>query len=341
MTTAVLGAGSSGRAWSSHLSLLGHDVHLWSRSASKGPDSAAIRASGAVQGTAVVRLTSDLEKCIKGAQLIIVATPATAHARLATALTSLDIRLPPILLSPGRTLGCFDFLAHCAKRRPVVAEAQTVLHTSRFVPPDAVHFFTIKDVVEVAGLSRAEAEEVIAQLPEKIGSRFRIVDSWVRTSFGNIGAVLHPTPMLMNAARVEGPAAFRFYADGITPAVVAVMNQVDEERRAVAEALGVTVPSLALWFSEAYGRAGPSVEEVINLNPAYQFIDAPTTLYHRYVTEDVCCGLVPMEAVGKRMGVKTSAISTIINLADIALTLRLRDGTRGDALVEKILHAAN
>ena len=44
-------------------------------------------------------------------------------------------------------------------------------------------------------------------------------------------------------------------------------------------------------------------------------LDAKRSL--RYVTEDVPTGLVPISELGKKFGVETPAINTIINLADI------------------------
>ena len=48
----------------------------------------------------------------------------------------------------------------------------------------------------------------------------------------------------------------------------------------------------------------------------------------RYVIEDVPTGLVPVSELGKKFGVKTPAIDTIINLADILFEADFRASGR-------------
>ena len=55
--------------------------------------------------------------------------------------------------------------------------------------------------------------------------------------------------------------------------------------------------------------------ECIRNNAAYQEIDAPPTLHTRYLFEDVPNGLVPVEAMGRELGVSTPLITMIIDLA--------------------------
>ena len=48
----------------------------------------------------------------------------------------------------------------------------------------------------------------------------------------------------------------------------------------------------------------------------------------RYVTEDVPAGLVPVSELGRKLGVETPAIDTIINLADILFEADFRASGR-------------
>ncbi len=67
----------------------------------------------------------------------------------------------------------------------------------------------------------------------------------------------------------------------------------------------------------AYDSTGIDLHEAIHNQPGYYGIQAPPTLNHRYITEDVPMSLVPIASLGARFGVSVRAIDSIINLACI------------------------
>ena len=60
---------------------------------------------------------------------------------------------------------------------------------------------------------------------------------------------------------------------------------------------------------------GESLYECIRNNTYYMEIDAPKTLKHRYLQEDIPCGLVPAESLGKLLKIPTSCMTLTIDLA--------------------------
>lgn len=70
-------------------------------------------------------------------------------------------------------------------------------------------------------------------------------------------------------------------------------------------------------------RQGGDLYEALQNNISYQGIKAPQfsdvndKLGLRYVIEDVPTGLVPFAELGKKLGIPTPAISSIIHLANI------------------------
>src|SRR6201981_2894535 len=61
------------------------------------------------------------------------------------------------------------------------------------------------------------------------------------TGLTNANAMLHVANCVANAARIESGDSYRFYADGVTPAVARVYQAIDRERVTVAGALGAVV----------------------------------------------------------------------------------------------------
>jgi opine dehydrogenase len=137
--------------------------------------------------------------------------------------------------------------------------------------------------------------------------------SVLETGLSNLGAILHPTITLLNAERIEARQSFDFYAEGVTPAVAAVLAAADEERLRIASAYGVAACSLRDWVGAAYGHHAASLRQAVAGNPAYAGIKAPDTVEHRYLLEDVPTGLVPLLELGEAAGL---TLPTLTHLVD-------------------------
>jgi opine dehydrogenase len=138
------------------------------------------------------------------------------------------------------------------------------------------------------------------------------------TSLENIGAVFHPALTLLSAGWIESTGGdFEYYLQGISPAVAKVLERVDEERLAVAGALGIRTVSAREWLYLAYDSRGDDLCSAIRDTSGYAGIKAPATIDHRYVWEDVPMSLVPMSSIGAMLGVPTPTIDMVIDLARI------------------------
>ncbi|REJ36526.1 MAG: NADP transhydrogenase subunit alpha, partial [Bacillota bacterium] len=158
--------------------------------------------------------------------------------------------------------------------------------------------------------------------------------SVLATSFDNVGAILHPGPTLLNAARIESTGGdFDYYHEGVSPSVAAVLEQLDAERLRVARAYGVRAVSTRRWLRLAYGADGASLYEAIQNNPGYRGIQAPASLRHRYLTEDVPASLVPLAAFGRLAGLEMPVCSMLIQLAERVLG---RDFTTAGRTLERM-----
>ena len=123
------------------------------------------------------------------------------------------------------------------------------------------------------------------------------------TGFTNANAMLHVANCVTNAGRIESGDSYKFYAVGVTPAVARLYEAINSERVAAAAALGASVPSLADWFDRAYGVREATLVETCqrltyNSDGPYQATSTPKSLDHKFITEDVPTGLIPMSALG-------------------------------------------
>jgi opine dehydrogenase len=139
------------------------------------------------------------------------------------------------------------------------------------------------------------------------------------TGFTNANAMLHVANCVANAGRIESGDSYKFYAEGVTPAVARLYEAINAERVAVAAALGASVPTLADWFDRVYGVREATLVETCqrltyNSDGPYQATGTPKSLDHKFITEDVPTGLIPMSEIGAAAGVKTPVIDALVEV---------------------------
>ncbi len=323
MKIAVIGAGNGGQALAAVLAMRGNEVALYNRSQSRIQPilkSKKLKVEGESGGTARLKYVgTDMEKAVSDAELIMVVVPAFAHAEVARKLSKFISEGQIIILNPGRTGGALEFdkiLKECGVRnKAILAEAQTFLFASRISGPGMVRIFRIKNAVPVAVLPSKDNELLMPVIGDVI-PEFTLADNVLYTSFNNIGAIFHPGAIIMNAGWIESTHGdFQFYLDGISPAVARVLEEVDRERCEVTSKLGVQAMGAREWLDYAYDARGEDLSNAIHNNEGYRGIMAPISMENRYIIEDVPMSLVPMSCFGKKLGVDTKTMDSVINIA--------------------------
>lgn len=328
---AVMGAGHGGLAMAGHLGLMGFDVRLYNRTERRLE---AVRMKGGVTLTGeisgfgpVSRATARASEAVEGADVVMVVVPATAHRFIAEACAPHLRDGQVVILNPGRTFGALDFRhalrAGGCTADVTIAETQTFLYASRVIGPCQAQVFAVKNYIPLATIRAHRIPECLAAVRAAF-PQFIPGDNILKTSMNNIGTIFHPALMVLNAGWVEDPADFEFYYQGTSHAVARVLERLDAERVAVAAALGIQGMSAREWLYFAYDAVGRDLFEAIHAHPGYRGILAPHRVAMRYITEDVPCSLVPMSSMGRKFGVATPAMDSIIHLASAMVEKDLR-----------------
>lgn len=323
LNVTILGAGNGGQAFAGVLASKGFDVTLWNRTYSvikKIKKKGGIELTGTIEGFFEnIKVVKKLQKAINGANLIMVVTPANAHANLAEKCARYLENGQIIVLNPGRTGGVLEFQnilqQHEVDHRVTTAEAQTLIYVSRALQPGSVELRQIKKRCPVAAMPTYKTPEVIQAL-QQIHEEFVPAANVLETSLNNIGAIFHPTPLILNAARAECPdECYDHYLDGISPAVGAFLERLDAERVTIADHFEVETQVAKDWLCDVYGGSpAPTLYDGFRSIETYDGIGAPATLKHRYIFEDVPTGLVPLSSFGRIVGVPTPVIDSMVNL---------------------------
>jgi opine dehydrogenase len=272
--------------------------------------------------------TPDLATAADGADILIVCTGSNTHAEVARLLSKLLRDGQTILLVQGGTGGSLVVRnalgRHGCAADVDVCEMDNYPFSLAWPRPTSMSFTIRKEWLQIAALPAARGETVVAKLraafPQAVAA-----PNTLYTGLNNANGILHVANMVSNIGRLESVGnGYRFYADGYTPSAIAVLQGVCAERLAVARALGVTLPGIHEWLLATYQLGGDTLAETfqrLTSAPAgpYQWTPTPPSMAHKYVTEDVPCGLVPMSALGDAVGVATPVIDGLIALSSAML----------------------
>ena len=199
-----------------------------------------------------------------------------------------------------------------------IAETDTLLYACRLIENGKINVWGIKQYVRIGTLPGKDYPIVEKTLRDVFPVEIRELPNSTAAGLANTNMVVHCATMIMNAGRIESEKGnFRFYTDGMSPSVCKVQEAIDKERMAVADALGIPLISALEGLKTMYNLKGETLHEVLAENPAYgaHGPDAPKTMTHRYLSEDVPYLLVPISMLGRIADVPTPVTDSIILLS--------------------------
>jgi opine dehydrogenase len=336
VNVAVLGAGNGGCALAADLALRGFAVTLFDLPEFEGAllpirEGGGLKLSGQRgEGFANLRrVTSDLEQALAGAKLALVVVPAFAHATFAARCAPHLRPSQIVVLNPGSTGGALEWSQILRRAGAgdgvIVAETLSLPYACRKTGPAEVNITGVKSNLPVAAFPASKTAALLDALDGVYPLGVAPAANVLETSLNSLNAIAHPIGTMLNAGWIEATGGdFEFYSQGITPAIARCMEAVDQERMAVAQAVGLEPVSLVEWDRRLYGLQGEGMYDLLHNSPVHRQSPAPASLEQRYLSEDVPYGLVPIASIGRALGVRTPAIDMFINLAGLLLQADLR-----------------
>jgi opine dehydrogenase len=325
-TVGIVGAGIGGVYLSAFLSVGGCKVRLHDIDAVRLAD---LRTRGGIEVegpperfAALEQVTTDLATAVDDADIIIVATGGTYQETVAASLAPLLRDGQIILLVQGNTGGslvvrrALDAAGSAA--RVDIAEMDNYPYSCWRRSPTRIAPIVSKRFLQIATFPGNRIDAVFPRL-QPLFPHASARPSIAYTGFTNANAMLHVANCIANAGKIDRGERYRFYAEGVTPLVAGLYRAINAERVSVAAALDADVPTLEAWFEQTYGVRGATLSETCqllttNTDGPYQATGTPASFEHKYITEDVPVGLVPMSALGTAAGVATPAIDALVEI---------------------------
>jgi opine dehydrogenase len=333
MEIAVLGGGHGAYAAAAALTEQGHRVRLWRRDAvalaSLAQAGAIIlRDSRGERRVPIALIAADIQRVVRGAQLVVVPLPATSHVTLAKQLAPHLEQGQVIFLTPG-TFGSFlmaKALKECGNTANVsFAETGTLPYLARKHGPADVTISAYATRLPTGVFPACDAARAFPILEQAFPAVERLDDA-LSGALMNAGPIIHPPLIIMNAGPLEHLAAWDIHNEGTQPSIRRVTDRLDGERIAVREALGYGAPHfpLADHYDDArdewmYGNAAH--EKLTGSGDWREKIDLTR---HRYMLEDVEQGLAFLVSCAEYAQVDAAVAKGLLALGSAILGRDLR-----------------
>lgn len=318
----VIGAGNGGSAIAGDMTLAGHRCRLY-EFPEYADNIAPIQSNGGIRVTGIARTgfarlelaTTQLAEAVEGADLIMVATVALAHERVARDLAPLLTEGQVIVLWPGSggSLAFRRVWDEMGFERPVyLAEAVTFPYCCRRLEgPGTVNIHRVDGpAMLLAALPATETGSVLEALVGTYAQVVKPAVSVLEPAMYNVNIIVHPVGALLNMGRIEySGGEFYMYREGITPSVRKVIYAMDRERSDLFTAMGYRPYTYDQVFDDCFHM---TVEEF-----AVTSSKGPFSMQDRYVTEDIPMGATFTASLARKAGVPAPTYEAMIHLASV------------------------
>ena len=310
MRIAVLGGGNGSFAAAADFALAGHEVRLWRRnpiavaSHRVAGGHITVLDSAGIHEAVPALITHDLTEALRGVDLILCPTPATAQADIAPHLGPLLEDGQVVFLPPG-TLGSVLFGRHCNKR-VAFAETGTLPWLVRKRAPHEIAITVRAKRLPVGVFPRALAPHGLAVIGQAFPGVIEDCGDALSGALMNAGAIIHPPLIIMNAGPLEHFPKWDIHTEGTQPAIRRTTDALDAERIAVREALGYGGPHFPL--ADHYASEGPEWmygrKSHDRLTQSGDWREHIVLTEHRYMLEDTRLGLSLIISAAQLAGVE-------------------------------------
>jgi opine dehydrogenase len=308
----IIGGGNGAFAAAADLTIRGHEITLYEVPAFRDNLSQVIEKGGIELETfpsnglkggfaKIHKITFDIEEALAASDVVFVIVPAYSLDTIAKLCAPYVRENQIFALCPANFGGSIFFrktlMENGCSKHVWVAEAVSMMYACRKKDASSVWIRGYKRDLGCAFFPSENSEEPFQRLKE-IYPNFVNYGHVINTGLSNSNNVLHSTLMLANLSNIDNQEERLFYRECFTPSVQKILDALEAERLQFNRIPGIALIPYAKMKKGWYGYQGAQGESVRELNtsaPHCGYSKMPTSLDHRYITEDVPYGLIPNE----------------------------------------------
>ncbi len=334
MEIAVLGGGHGCYAAAADLSEQGHTVRLWRRDAQAllpvlETSIITIKDAKGERPVRIAKPTADIGEAVRGAELILIPSPATAQADIARAIAP-HLRDGQVVFLPPGTFGSYVMSeivrGQGCTARVSWAETGTLPWLTRKHGANTIAITMRATRLPTGVYPAVDAEHAYRVILQA----FPVIEPCEDALSGalmNAGPIIHPPLILMNAAPLQHFPEWDIHNEGTQPAVRAVTSKLDNERIAIREAIGYAAPHFPLsdHYENDRWMYGDSHKKLVDSGDWREHIDLHS---HRYMVEDTVLGLAFLASVADWAKCDAPVTKGLLAIAGAILGRDLRNAER-------------
>lgn len=315
-TIAVIGGGGTGHTLAADLSRRGFDVSLceepeYLESLAPALAAGGVTVSGALPpGFVAVRVSQDFDAAVAAANIILVAVVANRHERLARRLHKLLHHGQTVVIGPdsgGSLVFAGIFREHGPQRDLLLGGIGGNYFSCRLLGPASVFVGMPPGPKKIAAFPATATGRLIGELQGLFDCTAATNVLEVALASPNIPNHLAGT--LLNTGAVESAEGrFNLFRNGLSPSVVRCIEAVAAERNAVLAKLGYAQIHSPMLRKIAQLDAHPELD-------MFRDLAGPSSMTHRYITEDAPIGMSLLVSLGHLLGVPTPVGSALLAIA--------------------------
>lgn len=328
MKIAIVGAGNAGCAHAVKLKEYGHTINLLKTSNSMHDENfehiSKMGGINCIDNTnnkkeyfvKIDLITRDIIEALKDVDIVLIFTQTLQHKKVSELICPfINQKTKMVLVVPGN-LGSVYFRNKLSKNI-LVGEGESTPYDARIIEPGTVNilFENVRNALSFipANDSFLGIEYAKSIIPKYKYLRTNIIES----ALHNPNLIVHTIGTIMSANRIEYTNGdFWMYKEAFTDSIWNLVNALDKEKNSVLSAFDckqskyideckfrneedLTKDSLSVF--QSYGKnGGPK---------------GPSSIYTRYIFEDVPKGLCVLSSLANKSGIETPICNSLINIA--------------------------
>jgi opine dehydrogenase len=264
------------------------------------------------------KVTMNFKEALEDVDIIYLVIPAIAHEIFFDGIIP-HLKDGQLIVLWAGDAGALRLAKRLKKESPhkkvLIAETNTLPYGTRLVGLSKVDLFVTAKKMLYSAFPAKNTESSLELIKETFPV-LEATDNILSVSFSNPNPTVHPPGTLLNIGRIQwSKGEFYLYKEGITEAPSRIIRKVYDETLSVAKSFGFKMRE----FKDEQFRNPCSIMCVDFWAPfdkggIVAGMRGPSSIYNRYITEDLPYGLVHRSQLGNLVKIPTPVIDSIINL---------------------------
>lgn len=323
---AVLGGGNGGHCMAADLTMAGYKINFYKHPPLEDSFNATFQTQTVeledIGQARIHKVTMDIAEALSDVELIMVVIPSHVQELFFNTMIPYlkDGQIVTIFTGNFGSLRLSKLLSEKSPdRKIIIGETNTLPYGARLVGPANVRlhyqYGRYKKPLGpfnllFSALPAKNTKMAIEKLQE-LYPALSPVENVMGAGLSNPNIPMHPLGLLLNIGRIEYTQGnFYMRKEGITPSVVKTQLVIYDEIVAVGKSFGVKTAAFPKSLEDTLSRLGGP--DGISTN-----VLGPKVVKHRFITEDVPYGLVPISELGKKGDVDTPLVDAVITIASV------------------------